>query len=269
VNAPLVREFLRSLADRDDDAHTVPRMRAYLEALARPDMRYLVGIIRGAGAGVVVRYARGVLESAGASVHGPDDPLDDALLAKAGTSVAATAYQLTATRRDLGEVSRREAEALIRFVAAAEASRRALLLTDEALAEFTPIRGVLPDVVTVAVAPADAVAAAIADVPDRKLAVLSRREAADIEALEASARARDVSVILGGRDFVVEAGTVTMALSVGDERYPELAVGLDDDPELAATGIVTALALGAFGVRMRPEWVESGARAAAARELTQ
>lgn len=266
MDAALVREFLRSLADRDDDEWTVLRVRAYLEALGRPDMRYLVGIIRGAGSGIVARYARAVLTSAGASVLGPDDPLDDPLLARSGTSVAAMAYQLAATRPDLGELSRREAETLLRFVAAAEASRRVVLLTDDALAAHAPISGVAADVVAIAGASAHAVAAAVADVPDRKLAVLSRRDESSIEELERAARARDVTLVLGGRDFIVEASATTMALAVGDERYSELALGAGDDPELAATGIVTALALGAFGVRMRPEWVETGARSAAARE---
>jgi len=269
VDAALVRDFLLSLADRDDDERTVPRVRAYLEALGRPDMRYLVGIIRGAGSATVARYARGVLESAGASVQGPDDPLDDPLLARSGTSVAATCYQLAATRPDLGEVSRREAEALLRFVAAAEANRRAVLLTDEALERFTPILGVSPDVVAVAGAAAHAAAAAIADVPDGKLAVLARRDGSSIEGLVRAAGARDVTLVLGGRDFIVEAGDAAMTLTVGDERYPELALGAGDDPDLAAAGIVTALALGAFGVRMRPEWVESGARRAAARQLME
>ena len=268
MDAALVRDFLLSLADREDDAGTVPRVRAYLEALGRPDMRYLVGIIRGAGSATVARYARGVLESAGATVHGQDDPLDDALIARSGTSVAAISYQLAATRPDLGEVSRREAEALLRFVAAAEASRRAVLLTDEALARFPPILGVSPDVVAVARVTAAAAAAAIADVPDGKPAVLARCDRSSIEELERAAGARKVTLVLGGRDFVVEAGATAMALTVGDERYPELALGAGDDPELAATGIVTALAIGAFGIRMRPEWVESGARRAAARELT-
>ena len=266
MDAALVRDFLRSLADRDDDERTVVRVRAYLEALGRPDMRYLVGIIRGAGSGVVARYAKGVLTAAGASVLGPDDPLDDPLLARSGTSVAAILYQLAATRPDLGEVSRREAEALLRFVAAAEASRRAVLLTDEALAAHAPIFGVAADVVAIAGATAHAVAAAVADVPEGKLAVISRRDDTSIEELERTAGGRDVRIVLGGRDFMVEARATTMALSVGDERYPELALGAGDDPELAATGIVTALALGAFGVRMRPQWVETGARSAAARE---
>jgi len=266
VDAALVRDFLRSLADRDDDERTVVRVRAYLEALGRPDMRYLVGIIRGAGSGVVARYAKGVLTAAGASVLGPDDPLDDPLLARSGTSVAAILYQLAATRPDLGEVSRREAEALLRFVAAAEASRRAVLLTDEALAAHSPFAGVGADVVAIAGATAHAVAAAVADVPEGKLAVISRRDDTSIEELERTAGGRDVRIVLGGRDFMVEARATTMALAVGDERYPELALGAGDDPELAATGVVTALALGAFGVRMRPQWVETGARSAAARE---
>jgi hypothetical protein len=268
VDAALVRGFLLSLADRNDDERTVPRVRAYLEALGRPDMRYLVGIIRGGGAGTMARYARGVLQAAGASVQGPDDQLDDPLFARSGTSVAAISYQLAATRADLGEVSRREAATLLRFVAAAEASRRVVLLIDEAVAPFDPISGVTPDVVAVASTEADGVAMSVADVPDGNLAVLARRDAASIEELERAARDRNVTLVLGGRDFIVEAAGATMAVSVGDERYPELALGPGDDPELAAAGIVTALALGAFGVRMRPEWVESGARRAAARELT-
>ena len=268
MDAALVRGFLASLADRNDDEGTPPRVRAYLEALGRPDMRYLVGIIRGAGSGTVARYAQGVLLSAGASVQGPDDPLDDQLLARSGTAVAAISYQLGAARPDLGEVSRHEAEVLLRCIAAAEASRRAVLLTDDALAPHHPIRGVTPDVIAIAGAAAPGLAIALADVPDGKLAVLARRDPAPVEELERAAHEREVTCVLGGRDFIVEPAGAAMALTVGDERYGELALGMGDDPELAAAGIVTALALGAFGVRMRPEWVESGARRAAARELT-
>ena len=261
-----MREFLLSLADRSDDERTVPRMRVYLEALGRPDMRYLVGIVRGSGAGTVARYARAVLASAGASVQGSDDMLDELLLARSGTAVAAIAYQLASTRPDLGEVSRREAEALLRFVAAAEANRRVLLVTDEAIAPFAPLNGVGPDVVAVAGASPD-LAGAIAVVPNGRLAVLSPRDLEAVTDVERQVRAREVTLIVGGRDFTVGSAQATMDLVVGDERYPELALGAGDDPQLAATGIVMALALGAFGVRMRPEWVETGAHRAAAREL--
>ena len=261
-----MRDFFLSLADRSDDGRTVPRVRAYLEALGRPDMRYLVGIVRGGGAETVARYARAVLAAAGASVLGWDDVLDEQLLARSGTAVAAIAYQLASTRGDLGEVSRHEAEALLRFVAAAEANRRVLLITDEAIAPFAPLNGVGPDVVAVAGAPHD-LARAIADLPNGRLAVLSPRDPEAVADVERQARAREVTLIVGGRDFTVGSAQQTMDLVVGDERYPELALGAGDDPQLAATGIVAALALGAFGVRVRPEWVETGARRAAAREL--
>ena len=262
----MVREFFLTLADRGDDRRTVPRVRAYLEALGRPDVRYLVGIVRGSGAPIVARYARAVLGSAGASVQGSADALDDRLLARAGTSVAAISYQLAGTRPDLGEVSRREAEALTRFVAAAEAGSRVLLLADDALDATGPLNGVTPDVVVVAGGPAGAVAAAIADVPDGRVAVLSPRDGASVADLERQTRDRGVTIVLGGRDFTVDAAATTMAVTVGDGRYADLSLGAGDDAQLAATGIVAALAIGAFGVRMRPEWVEAGARRAAARE---
>lgn len=258
-----MREFLVTLPDRPDDAGTVARIRAYLEALGRPDVRYLVGAIRGGGARVVARYARGVLEAAGAGVAAADDPLDDPLLAIAGTSVAATAYQLSALHPELGELSRRDVDALVAFVAHAEASRRVLLLVDEALDPWAPLHGAVPDVIAIARASDEAVAAAIADAPDRRPLVLAPRAA---DGIAGAMRGRELPYVLGGRDFTAAASGGTLTLAVGDERYVELALGGGDDPELAATGIVTALAIGSLGVRMRPEWVEQGARAAAARE---
>lgn len=258
-----MREFLRTLPDRPGDALTVARIRAHLEALGRPDVRYLVGTIRGGGARVVARYARGVLEAAGASVAGGDDTLDDPLLAMAGTSVAAIAYQLNALRPELGELSRRDAETLVAFVAHAEASRRVLLLVDEPLDPRAPLHGAVPDVIAVGRASDDAAAAAIADAPERRPIVFAPRDPGGIDG---PMRARALPYVLGGRDFVASSSGTTLALAVGGERYPDLALGAGDDAELAATGIVTALAIAALGVRMRPEWVELGARAAAARE---
>jgi hypothetical protein len=263
VDAALVREFLLTLPERPNDAGTVARLRGHLEALGRPDVRYLVGMIRGGGADVVVRYARGVLEAAGATVAAAGDPLDTPLLAIAGTSVATIAYQLAALRPELGQLSRRDAEALLAFVAHAEASRRVLLLLDEELDGNAPLHGALPDVIAIARASDDAVARAIADAPDRRPVVLAPRDARGIDG---AMRRRVLPYVLGGRDFVTSAVGGAMGLSIGDERYSELALGSGDDPELAATGIVTALAIAALGVRMRPEWVELGARAAAARE---
>lgn len=251
------------MPERAADGGTVARIRGHLEALGRPDVRYLVSIIRGTGARTVARYARGVLEAAGATVAAADDPIDDPLLAISGTAVATIGYQLGATRPELGELSRGDVEALVAFVAHAEANRRVLLLLDEAVDPWAPVHGPLPDVVTIARAPDEAVALAIADAPDRRPFVLARRDPAGIEA---AMRGRALPYVLGGRDFTAAATGHTFALVVADERYPELALGDGDDPDLAATGIVTALALAALGVRMRPEWVELGARAATARQ---
>jgi len=204
-----------------------------------------------------------VLEAAGASVAQADDPLDDPLLAIAGTSVATIAYQLAATRPEVGEISRRDGEALLAFVAHAEANRRVLLLVDEPVDPRAPLHGALPDVVAIGRASDEAVALAIADVPEHRPVVIARRDAAGIAA---AMRRRDLPYVIGGRDFVVSASGTTLALVVGDERYAELALGIGDDPELAGAGIVTALAVAALGVRMRPDWVELGARAAAARQ---
>jgi hypothetical protein len=259
----LVRAFLLTLPDRPNDPGTVPRMRGYLEALGRPDVRYLVGTIRGDGAPLIARYARAVLEAAGATVAACNDPLDEPLIALAGTSVATMGYQLASLRPELGELSRREAETLLAFVAHAEASRRVLLLLDEELDGQAPVHGALPDVIAIGRAPDDHVAVAIADAPERRPMILAPRDASGIDR---AMRARALPYVLGGRDFFASAAGAGMDLVVGDERYADLAVGEGDDPELAATGIVTALAIAALGVRMRPEWVESGAGAAAARE---
>ena len=258
-----MREFLRTLPDRPNDAGTVGRMRGYLEALGRPDVRYLVGATRGGGAPIVARYARAVLSAAGATVAAVDDPLDEPLIAIAGTSVATIAYQLASSRPELGEPSRREIETLLAFVAHAEASRRVLLLVDEELDPQAPVHGPLPDVIAIGRAADDEVAAAIADAPERRPVILAPRDAAGVDT---AMRQRALPYVLGGRDFAVTTAGSVMGLSVGDERYSDLALGSGDDPELAATGIVMALAIAALGVRMRPEWVELGARAAAARE---
>lgn len=258
-----MREFLAMLPDAVHDAATVARIRGYLEALGRPDVRYLVATIRGVGAEVVARYARAVLEAAGATVAAANDPLDDPLLAIAGTSVAATAYQQSALHPELGELSRSEAETLVAFVAHAEASRRVLLLIDDRFDPRAPLHGAAPDVIAIARGSDAEVASAIADAPERRPFVVAPRDPAG---LDGAMRARALPYVLGGRDFVVTGSTGSFDLVVGDERYVGLPAGPGDDADLAATGIVTALAIGAFGVRMRTEWVELGARAAAARE---
>jgi hypothetical protein len=170
------------------------------------------------------------------------------------------AYQLAAQHPELGEPSRRDTEALVAFVAHAEASRRVLLLIDDEVAPHAAMHGAVPDVVAIARASDDQLSVAIADAPERRPFVIAPRELGGIDAL---LKGRALPYVVGGRDFVVESSGTSFGLAVGEERYPELALGPGDDPDLAATGVVTALAIASFGVRMRAEWVELGAQAAA------
>ena len=265
MDAALVRSFVASLEDRPPDAGTLPRLRAGLEILGRPDVRYLVGLVRGPGAETVVRYARGVLECAGAPTATPSDELDDPLLERAGTIVAGVVYQLAATDPARGEPSRIEIATLIALAAAAEASRRVVLLADPDADPAAPSLAVASDLVALVRLDGDRLAAAVADVPDGRPVVALAAEP-DRPRLDELARGRGLPLVLAGREFDLTAAAGAFDLRVGDERYAALAIAPGDDPWLAGTGIVTALGLAALGVRMRPEWVEAGARRAAGRE---
>ena len=266
MNATLVHEFLSSLEDRAGDRRTLERVRVCLEMLGRPDVRYLVATIRGNGSTTVARYARGVLQAAGAPTADLTDPLADVDLERAGTQVASAVYQLGIVRPELGELSRREAGTLIALTAAAEASFRVMLLVDEDADPQAPLLAVAGDLVVLVRMDVERIGAAIAEVPDRRPLLVGRVGDAAAARAEEAALARELPLVLGGRDFEVQIGAAGMDLRVAGERYPALAIGPGDDPELAATGIVAALGIGTLGVRMRPDWVELGARAAAGRQ---
>ncbi len=259
----MVREFVISLEDRGADDRTAVRMRHYLEALGRPDIRYLVGTIRGAGAEMIGRYARAVLEAAAAPAAASSDALDDPLLGRAGTRVAEAAYGMAATHPELGELSRDEARTLVALTAAAEASRRVLLLVDER-GDAPALAAVGADLIVLARMDEEKLAASMRAAPGRTPIVVAPTDAG----VPASVvRLATQHALVGGRDFTVSAGDgPVMTLSVGGESYASLALGAGDDAGLAATGIVAALGLGALGIRMRPEWIERGARRAAGRE---
>lgn len=259
VDATLVREFIRSLEDRPSDDQTAARVRTCLETIGHPDVRFLVGLLRGQGAGLVERYARGVLAAAGATTAGEDDVLDDPLIERSGTMAASAAYQLAAMRPDLGELSRSEGALLLVLTAAAEASCRVVLLRDEAVDANAPQLAVTADLVALLGLAPPSLAEALALVPDRRPVVVAP-EGAVVPTLDAQ---RELTLVVAGLEFQFEARAGQFDLAIGDERYASLALGSGDDPLLAATGIVVALGLGAQGVRMRPEWVEQGARAAA------
>jgi hypothetical protein len=267
VEAALVRGFVASLDDRPPDAGTRPRVRACLEILGRPDVRYLVGVVRGPGATLVARYARAVLEAAGAPTGTLADELDDPLLELAGTRAIGAAYQLATTGPALGELSQLELSTLIALTAAADASRRVLLVVDEDADPLAPALVLPSDLSALVRLQADALASAIGDAPDaRPLVALAGGGSEALERVARLAADRELPLVLAGRDFDLTSAPDAFDLRVGDERYDALPLGPGEDPWLAATGIVTALGLGALGIRMRAEWVEAGARRAARRE---
>ena len=264
-----MRAFLAALDDRPPDSSGIARVRAGLEILGRPDIRYLVATVRGPGAPIVARYARGILEAAGAPTGRPDDPLEDALFARAGTEVASAGYALAASRPDLGELSRAEVTLLLGLTALAAASRRVVLLVNEgAISGPTLFDAVAADAVAL-VGPTGAVAAALGAVPAGQPVVvvpaspdpapLSR--AAEIDRVAAD---RGLALVLAGREFSAARRGAVVDVTVAGEAYTGLAPAGDDDPWLVAAGIATALAIAIHGIRMRPEWVARGVSAAAA-----
>lgn len=240
-------------------------MRVGLEILGRPDIRYLVASLRGPGARIVARYARGILEAAGAPTATPEDLLEEALLGRIGTEVASAAYSLGASRPELGELSRRELTLLIGLTAAAAASRRVVLLVDED-AVGRPVLGdaVAADVVALS-GPDEAIASALGDLPAGRPVVVGPPQdpgaAARIGRIGAD---RGLALILAGRDLSVERRDGGLDVTVAGETYAGLTAPPGHDPWLVAAGVATALAVGLLGIRMRPEWVFRGVGAAAA-----
>jgi len=81
-------------------------------------------------------------------------------------------------------------------------------------------------------------AAAIADAPERRPVILAPRDAAGVDT---AMRQRALPYVLGGRDFAVTTAGSVMGLSVGDERYSDLALGSGDDPELAGVAVAVGI----------------------------
>ncbi len=238
-----------------------------LEALQRPDVRYLVGTIVGADAASIARVARAILEAAaaptgvlGAEASVAGAPLDDPLLARAGTLAAAAGYQLSASRPDLGDPTRREMIVTMALTAFAEASRRVALLLDPAVDPLDPVHAVVPDLVVIGRVALDSVERALGLVPDGRPAVAAPLDREVREIVERRASERGIPLLLGGRDYEVETGGETVTVRVGTERYAGIALPTGIAEAELATGIAAALALGVLGIRMREEWVIEGCR---------
>lgn len=265
-----MRAFLAAADERTADPAGVARVRAGLEILGRPDIRYLVASVRGAGAATIARYARAILEAAGAPTGTPGDPLGDGLFGAAGTEAASAGYSLGASRPELGELSRAELTLLLELTALAASNRRVVLLVDPGpVAAPTLFDAVAADVLAFS-GPEDEIAAALGAVPaGRPVIVLPPSPPAEVAAdgpdrLDAVGTDRGIALLRAGRDVKVERRDGALAVTVAGETYDHLASAARDDPWHVAAGVATALAVGLLGIRMRPEWVARGVSAAAA-----
>ena len=263
-----MRAYLEALPDLPSDGKGLERVRFCLSALLGPDLRYLVATVLGPDAPAIARTAAAVLRAAGAptgilgrsladtTVDGV--PIDDALLARAGTLAAASGYQLADSRRDLGQLTRREGSVILALTAFAEASQRVALLIDAAIVPSDVAHAPRPDLIVIGSVDGENV--------DRALALLPAEGPVLVSALPSDARARveervaalGVPALLGDRDHRIDEREGRLVFSVRDEPY----VTFDRVPGVErgalATGIAAALALGVMGIRMREEWVTQG-----------
>lgn len=265
MDAALVRAFIAATDERPADAAGVERIRAALEILGRPDIRYLVATIRGPGAAVIARYARSILEVAGAATGGPSDPIGDELLAAAGTEIASAMYSLGASRPELGEMSREELSLLLGLAALAARSRRVALLADEGpLGAASLVDAVTADVLVLS-GTGPALLDALRNAPrDRPVVIVDAETDGDAAGREAIAVERGLSLLRSGREFSWAVGGTGLAVTVAGETYAGLAPAPRDEPAEVAAGVTTALAIALLGVRMRPDWVERGVSRGAA-----
>lgn len=266
MEAPLVRRYLEALPQLPPDARTLERVRFCLSTLQSPDVRYLVAAVLGADAAGIARVAAAVLRAAGArtatlgrtleetTVDGL--PIDDPLLARAGTMSAASGYQLADARRDLGELTRREGEVILALTAFAEASQRVALVLDPDVAPDDASHAPVPDLVVIGDVDAAAAERALGLVPPGRPVVAAGGAASEL--IERSAEKAGIPLLLGGRDHRVEEREGRSVLIVRDEPYVTFAVPGGIGTSEVASGIAAALALGVLGIRMREEWVVAG-----------
>jgi hypothetical protein len=263
-----VRAYLEALPDLPPDGRSLERVRFCLATLQSPDVRYLVASLLGRDAAAIARVAAAILRAAGAptGVLGPTlasttvdgAPIDDALLARAGTLSAASGYQLADSGRDLGELTRREASAILGLTAFAEASQRVALLLDEDVTPDDAAHAPRPDLVVIGSVGRDAAERALALVPDGRPVVVSALGSEARAYVEERTNETGIPALLGDRDHRIVERDGAVTFSVRDEPYVTLRdVGALDRSALA-TGIAAALALGVMGIRMREDWVTQG-----------
>lgn len=263
-----MRAYIEALPDLPSDGKALERVRFCLSTLQGPDVRYLVAAVLGPDAPAIARVTAAVLHAAGAATgilgRSLEDttvdgaPIDDALLAQAGTLAAAAGYQLADAGRDLGELTRREGSVILALTAFAEASQRVALLLDAEIAPSDVVHAAHPDLVVIGTVDRDTA--------DRALGLLSEDRPVVIAALaselrahvEARVTAMGIPALLGERDHRIDEREGRLVFSVRDEPYVTFDQVPGVDRPALATGIAAALALGVMGIRMREDWVTQG-----------
>lgn len=263
-----MRAYLDALPDIPPDERAIERVRACLASLQAPDIRYLVATVLGPGSSAIARVAAAVLRAAGARTATlgrsldeallDDGPIDDPLLARAGTLSAASGYQLADSAPELGELSRREGIVILALTAFAEANERVALLLDPAMDPTDPVHAPRPDLVVIGpVGPAE-VERAFGLVPEGRPLVLAPLPSGSRQMADARLATLGVPALVGDRDYrAIERGG-QLELTVRDEPYVRLDPLPGVDLAELATGIAAALALGALGIRMREDWIVAG-----------
>ncbi len=260
-----MRAYLDGLPDVPPDERSIQRVRTCLASVLDPDVRYLVATVSGSAAAGVARVAAAVLRSAGARTATlgatlgqtlvDRDAIDDALLAKAGTMAAASGYQLAATSPELGELSRREVTVILALIAFAESSQRVALLLDPTSDRLDPLHAPRPDLAVIASGVWSDAERGLDQVAEGTPLVMARPEESARDGARSRVAELGVPALVGGRDYAIREQGGEVELLVRDEPYVRFEPPALVDHDELATGIATALALGALGIRMREEWI--------------
>lgn len=255
-----------------------------LDLLGRPDVRYLAAQVAGTnGKGSTSAMLAAILEAAGARsglytsphlrrweerIQIERRPIEDGLLAEAGALVLDAVLQLAP---EDGRLTRFEFWTALACVAFALASCRVAVLEVGLGGRFDATSAARVDLAVLTRIALDHTAilgdtlAAIAEekaaiVRERMPAVSAPQEEDARRVIVARAAAAHAPLLLGGRDFSWRRSGEALDVTVLGQVYEGLRVPLRGtyQDENAATAVAAALAMGALGIKLRPEMVAEG-----------